>query len=313
MDFKQFLRENKAVLMEGALGERLKREYGIVFDEQVAMAGLIYEETGAIALTELWNQYMDIACRQKLPFIATTPTRRANQKRVAASRYSERIIADNVTFLRNIQKKSEFPMYIGGLMGCKGDAYTGAGALSEAEAEMFHAWTAERFCKAQIDFLYAGIMPTLPEAAGLAKAVDRMKVPYIISFTIQKDGRLIDGTAIADAIAYIDRITKNRPVCYMANCVHPRIVYQALIQPCNDFEIIKERFRGIQANTSPLSYAELDHAEELHSSEPEVFAEEMMKLQEIADIQIWGGCCGTDQRHMEQVAKKIRENLEDER
>lgn len=307
MEFTQLLREYSYILMEGALGERLKREYEITFDEQIAMAGLIYQETGALALTELWNQYMDIARRYQFPFIATTPTRRANRERIAASDYSEQIIADNVTFLKNIQKKSGIPMCIGGLMGCKGDAYTGAGALTENEAELFHAWTAERFCGAQVDFLYAGIMPTLPEAAGLAKAVDQTNVPYIISFTIMPNGRLIDGTTIADAISYIDHVTRNQPVCYMANCVYPGIVYEALSQPWNDCEMVKARFRGIQANTSPLSYAELEHAKELHNSEPEAFAEDMVKLLKIADIRIWGGCCGTDQRYMEQVAKRIRE------
>ena len=196
-------------------------------------------------------------------------------------------------------------MYVGGLMGCKGDAYTGEGALAEQEAFSFHRWTVEQFYKAGADFLYAGIMPVLSEAAGLARAIDDTGLPYIISFTIQEDGKLIDGTTIADAIRYIDSITTNKPVCYMTNCVHPSIVRQALMQPFNRNDMVRERFRGIQANTSPLSYAELDGAEDLHCSEPEDFAEEMIKLQSVADIKIWGGCCGTDCRHMACVARKL--------
>lgn len=154
--------------------------------------------------------------------------------------------------------------------------------------------------------MYAGIMPTLFEAAGLARAIDDTGLPYIISFTIQADGKLIDGTTITDAIRYIDRVTTNKPVCYMTNCVHPSIVCKALAQPFNQNETVKERFLGIQANTSPLSYAELDGAEELHCSEPEEFAEEMIKLQRVTDIKIWGGCCGTDHRHMEYLARKVK-------
>ncbi|MBQ3029211.1 MAG: homocysteine S-methyltransferase family protein, partial [Lachnospiraceae bacterium] len=138
-----------------------------------------------------------------------------------------------------------------------------------------------------------------------ARAVDDTGLPYIISFTIQEDGRLIDGTTIADAIRYIDGITTNKPVCYMTNCVHPSVVCKALLQSFNWNETVKERFLGIQANTSPLSYAELDGAEDLHCSEPEEFAEEVIKLQRVADIKIWGGCCGTDCRHMECVARKV--------
>ncbi len=150
-------------------------------------------------------------------------------------------------------------------------------------------------------------MPCLPEAAGLAKAASNSNLPYIISFTVQADGRLIDGTSIADAISYIDKATENNPVCYMANCLHPDILRQALTNPFNNIPLVKNRFRGIQANTSPLSYAELDGSKDLKCSEPEDFAQAMLRLTETCKIQIWGGCCGTDDRHTECLAKKLYE------
>jgi len=292
--------------MEGALGERLKREYGLKIDDLIAMANLIYREPGAAALKALWTEYIEIARKHRLPFIATTPTRRANFERILKSGYSGKIILDNVNFLKELQKNCGIEMYVGGLMGCKGDAYTGIGALEEKEAEAFHRWTVEKFQEAHVDFLYAGIMPCLSEATGLARAIDDTGLPYIISFTILQDGKLIDGTTIADAIAYIDGNTINQPVCYMANCVHPSIVRKALTQPFNNTPIVKERFRGIQANTSPLSYAQLDGALDLKCSEPAEFADEMMKLVNIGNFQIWGGCCGTDNRHMECVAQRLK-------
>lgn len=305
MDVSECIGKCPAILMEGALGERLKREYHISFDENVAMAGLMYEQKGREALSELWNGYVDIARRYGLPFLATTPTRRANRDRIALSRYSERIIGDNVRFLRSIQEKADIKMYVGGLMGCRGDAYTAEGALSEEEAYEFHTWTAERFWEAEVDFLYAGIMPSLPEAAGLAKAASDMKLPYIVSFTVQGDGRLIDGTSISDAIRYIDSVAEQKPIIYMSNCIHPRILFQALSQPFNQTPLVRARFRGIQANASPLSYAELDNSIERKCSEPEALANEMIRLSEISDIKIWGGCCGTDNRHMECLARKL--------
>lgn len=309
MDFRACMERHQTILMEGALGERLKREYGLTFDEQIAMASLIYDKKGAAALENLWKEYIDIARRYQLPFMATTPTRRANDLRIAMSGYGNSVIGDNVEFLRNIQRNSDIEMYVGGLMGCKGDAYTGMGALSEKEAFEFHGPTAKLFENAKADFLYAGIMPVLSEAAGMAKAMDKTKLPYIISFTVQADGRLIDGTTISDAICYIDSITDTNPICYMTNCVHPSIVYKALSHPFNQNEIVKKRFLGIQANTSPLSYAELDNSADLHCSEPEDFAAEMLKLSEITEFKIWGGCCGTDNRHLEFLAKGLKSDV----
>ena len=60
MDFETCFNSNRKILLEGALGERLKREYHLKFDENVAMAGLANDVQGQKALYELWNEYMAI-------------------------------------------------------------------------------------------------------------------------------------------------------------------------------------------------------------------------------------------------------------
>ena len=305
MDFRKLIKEHPTILMEGALSQRLQREYGICLDEQIDLAGLVYDPQARKALKTLWEQYRTIAEQYSLPFIATTPTRRANRERIGRSVFDEDLFQKNVDFLRSIQQESQVEMAVGALMGCRGDAYTGEGALTEEEAFSFHAWTIENFKKAEVDFLYAAIMPTLPEALGLARAADISGLPTILSFTIQRDGKLIDGTTIHEAIQEIDSKTVNSPVLYMANCVHPTILYQALSHSFNQTKRVKERFLGIQANTSPLSFAQLDHSADLKSSDPDVFAQQMLRLREVANIHIWGGCCGTDQRHMETLVRNL--------
>ena len=157
--------------MEGALGERLKREFGLDISGNVGMASLVYNAEGRNALRSLWLQYLSIANEYGLPFLATTPTRRANHKRVLHSGYSISIIKDNVKFLQSVLKEIDHPSYLGGLMGCRGNAYTGEGNLSEDDAFKFHRWQAGEFAEAGANFLFAGIMPTLPEATGMARAM----------------------------------------------------------------------------------------------------------------------------------------------
>ncbi len=170
MSFINSFNSNDIILMEGALGERLKRKYGLSFDKDVALAGLVYSEQGRKTLRQLWIQYSEIAYRYNLPFIATTPTRRANKERVEVSRFPETIINDNSVFLREVQSEFRCQSFIGGMMGSYSDAYTGKGALSEEQAYLFHMWQADEFRKADVDFLYAALMPTLPEATGMARA-----------------------------------------------------------------------------------------------------------------------------------------------
>lgn len=305
MRLEEMFASGRNILMEGALGERLKREYGLASDASVALAAMVYSEAGRHALRELWLGYMDIAAAAKLPFIATTPTRRANRDRVAASRYGEEILADNLAFLRSVQQGRAQEVCCGGLMGCRGDAYTGEGALDAKAAHAFHAWQAERLSRAGADFLYAGIMPTLPEALGMVRAMEDTGLPYLISFTVRRDGRLIDGTPILRAVETIDEAVNRPPVCYMANCVHPAIVRRALLQPCNAGELLRRRFQDVQGNTSPLPFDQLDGALELKSAPPEEFARDMLRLREVCGMRIFGGCCGTDDRHMRAVAQLL--------
>lgn len=85
-------------------------------------------------------------------------------------------------------------------------------------------------------------MPVLSEAIGMAVAMSDTDIPYIISFTIQRNGKLIDGHTINDAIYYIDNHVSNKPVCYMTNCVHPDIVYEALSHKFNQTQMVKIAF-----------------------------------------------------------------------
>ncbi len=196
-------------------------------------------------------------------------------------------------------------MYIGGMLGCKGDAYTGQGCLNEEESQIFHGWEIEQFVLAGVDFLYASLIPTVEEALGIARAISQYHVPYNISFTIQENGCLKDGTPISKAIDLIDNAVASKPLCYMTNCVHPNIVYEAVTCPLNDNALVKQRFLVIQANTSELPYDKLDGSKDLKSSSPEYLAECIMRLQSVQKLKIIGGCCGTDNRHMNAIADKL--------
>lgn len=306
MDFDTCFNKSSVILMEGAIGERLKREYNIKFDDMVAMAGLVYNDDSRQAMENIFKEYVKIAEKYRLPFIATTPTRRANKDRVKQSDFNEKIIEDNVKFLNQIKLNAKTNMYVGGLMGCKGDAYKATEVLSIEEAKEFHHWQADLFKNAGADFLFAGIMPALTEAIGMAKAMESTGLPYIISFMIRDNGKLIDGTTINNAIRNIDNKTVKKPIGYMTNCVHPTVLAKALSFPFNKTELLKERFCGIQANTSPLSPEELDNCCDLKLTDGISLANDMMKLSRYFIPKIFGGCCGTDKVYIEELAKRLK-------
>jgi len=304
--FESCIVERGKILMEGALGERLKREYTVQFDPHVDMTRMIEQEEGRRALTNLFLEYAGIAKKYDLPFMAMPTSRRADYERMQRAGCKRELLLDNVAFLRGVQQKSGVEMYVGGLMGNKGDAYTGVGAIGQQEARRYHVWQAEAYAQAQVDFLMAGIMPTLPEVTGMAQALGDTGIPYIISFALEDTGCLVDGTPLAEAIDYIDKTTKEKaPLCYITNCVHPSIVYRALEKPFNRCGLVYDRFWGVQANASPLTFKELDNSVSLRSSEPQALGRSMERLTELMQMRIFGGCCGTDGRHMEEIARRL--------
>lgn len=304
--FSETFYEMPIILMEGAIGERLKKEYNIYPDNQVVLAAHIYNKDSRTYLEKIYQQYIDISKKYKFPLMLMTPTRRANKERVEQSIYSEEIIKDNVDFLKAIREKNFGHIYIGGLMGCKGDAYKGDEGLSIEEVYQFHDWQASLFKESEVDFLYAGIMPTLDESIGMAKALQGTGLPYIMSFMIGCNGKLLDGTTIDQAIACIDDTVDVQPLCYMTNCVHPNITKQALNQSFNQNDRVRKRFKGTQANTSQASPYELEHSKHIICSDVNELADEMVASYKTFGLKIFGGCCGTNDKYIEEIAAILK-------
>ena len=306
LSFIESFRTSPFILTEGAIVERLRHEFHISPDKHIAHAALIYDDSHREILASIYRQYLQIATEFRLPLMLMTPTRRANIEQIAASHSRHKnVLADTMAFLSRFRDEASTPVYIGGLAGCRGNAYDGRYYLSVEEAMEFHFPTVRTLAQSGADYLFAGIMPQLTEAIGMANAMAATGLPYIISFMICRDGRLIDGTFIHDAIDAIEKETSTRPLCYMANCVHPDVLHQALLHPRNDTPLVRQRFQGIQANAANLSPEELDGCDHLISSSPEELADRLMTLLWDFPLKICGGCCGTNQQHMHRFAEML--------
>ncbi len=297
---------NSLILTEGAVGQRIEREFSLKPDVDVMYASLIYDSVGRNALASIYRSYLQVAEDYKLPILLLTNTRRANKDRVSRSKYRDKnMMRDYAAFLRELASKYRCETFIGGMMGCRGDAYSGSEGMNTDEAIEYHSWQMGMFDLEIIDFLFAAIMPALPEALGMAKVMEKSKLPYIISLMISCNGALLDGSTIHNAILKIDTLTKNKPLCYMTNCVHPSILKGALLQKENLTELVKKRFWGIQANAVSLSPQELDNSKSLKTTAAKELAEEFLSLHKLFPLKIYGGCCGTDDSHIIEIARRL--------
>ena len=208
-----------------------------------------------------------------------------------------------IELLNNIRSECESErtkMVISGCIGPRGDGYNPGDMMSEKEAERNHTTQIETLSKTDADLVSAFTMTYVEEAIGLANAAKSAGMPVVISFTVETDGRLPTGQALNDAIHEVDEATNNSPACYIINCAHPTHFQDALAAggPC------LQRIRGIRANASTKSHAELDAAEELDDGDPVELGGQYSGLRRtLHHLNVLGGCCGTDHRHLEESSK----------
>ncbi len=306
---KNTLRISKHILGEGAVIERLRRDTPFALDEVLVNSAFIYNDKKRTALEEIIRQYIDIGHSYDLPVLLSTPTWRASEERIRQAGYQERDVnGDNFLFLERLKKSyGEYgkKIIICGLISCRGDAYKPEEALSSQEAVEFHAWQANMLGRTKVDFLLAATLPASSEAKGLAMAMARTGKPYILSFVLRPQGTLLDGTPVKECIEYIDKTVHPAPLAYMANCTHASTFRAAYRHTSNTSDQARKRIIGLLANTSPLSPEELDECDALQEEAPDSFGKSLAALYTELGIKILGGCCGTDDRHIQQLAEHL--------
>jgi S-methylmethionine-dependent homocysteine/selenocysteine methylase len=188
---------------------------------------------------------------------------------------------------------------VSGCLGPRHDAYEPALLMTASDAEAYHRPQIETFADTEADLATAMTLTYPAEAIGIVVAARAAALPVVLSFTLETDGTLPDGTSLADAIEQVDDATDSYASYYMINCVHPSHFADLLDTDAR----WTMRLRGIRANASLLSHAELDEATELDAGDPVKLGAEYVELRQRSPaLTVLGGCCGTDVRHIKEIA-----------
>jgi S-methylmethionine-dependent homocysteine/selenocysteine methylase len=263
---------------------------------------LLDSEKGRNAILAYFDRYLPMAVAHGVGFILESPTWRANPDWAAKAGYGRKRLAelnrDGVALLREVRAKYESahtPILISGAIGPRGDGYNPGSLMTPKEAADYHGWQIGIFREEGVDCVTAFTMTNVNEALGVALAAKTADVPCVLSFTLETDGRLPTGETLKDAIERVDRESGASPIYYMINCAHPTHFSGAL----DSGSAWVKRLRAIRANSSCKSHAELDNSPELDIGNPqELGAQYADLLRRFPHINVLGGCCGTDHRHL---------------
>ena len=291
--------EHPFILSEAAICERLRGNDAITLHPTLFNTPLIYDESAAKLLASITHQYIDIGREFGVPI--TAPTWRLDAERVAAADVPPTINRDAVEFVKKIKADSGYDLvYLAGLMATKNNCYDPAAALSVLEAEQFHAAQAQQLASTGLDFLLAQTMPAVTEAEGMARAMIASGLPAVISFCINRDGRVLDGTPLDEAIDLLDDRLEGAPLAYAVNCSHPDFIKADQMNPR-----ALSRLIGIWANASAREHSELEQTEESVADDIGQWTDAMVRLHQLHGVKILGGCCGTTDQHLRAMCEQV--------
>ena len=259
---------------------------------------LVDDEHGRDLLTHYYEQYIDIARRAGAAVQLETPTWRASHDWGDRLGYPtaelRRVNRDSVALLDGLRDRAGLESFlISGCVGPRGDGYVAGEVVDPDDAAAYHTPQIEAFADAGADLITVLTLTGVGEAIGIVRAARATGIPVSISFTLEQDGRLPDGTALSSAIAEVD--AAGGPDYFMLNCAHPTHMAPAFAD-AGDW---RSRIAGMRANASTSSHAELDAATDLDEGDPTELRTAQDALRpHLPALAVVGGCCGTDARHV---------------
>lgn len=268
---------------------------------------MLKDAAGVAALRKYFRSYAEIAKRHGTGLVLETATWRASADWAARLGYDAKALATmnraTVRMLEEVRRdygSQSTPVVISGCVGPRGDGYVPHRLMTADQARDYHRAQIETFAATAADLVTALTMNYTDEALGIARAARDAEMPVVIAFTVETDGKLPTGQTLAQAIDRVDQDTSGYPAYYMINCAHPTHFEHELARG----GAWTERIRGLRANASCKSHAELNDSAELDFGDPRELGALYARLHgHLAGLNVLGGCCGTDQRHIERIAE----------
>lgn len=299
---------NPRMLTDGGLETTLIYKYGLDLPHFAAFPLLENSETSNF-LNHYYIKYLELAKKNRTGFILETATWRASPdwgKRLGYSLEAlqavNRLAVEKLQALKQLYSSEIDPIFISGCIGPRSDGYSVHDTMTVEVATQYHDFQIAALQKAGADVISALTINYIDEALGIVQAARKNGIRVVISFTLDRDGNLPSGERLQTAIERIDQETENYPLYYMINCSHP----SHFINKLQDNGPWIFRLMGIRANASCKSHEELDNATKLDIGDRKQLASWYKLLQNaLPNLKVYGGCCGTDELHIDAICKKI--------
>ena len=300
--------DQKFYLTEGGTETEILYKWGFELPE-FAMFPLLDNPEADAVIRNIYRRYFDVAEARDTGLLILGHDYRASPDWGEKLGYSPDALANmqrrTIRFLAEMRAEYEGRVtdaFIAGCIGPRGDAYGTGGDITEAQAEDYHSVQLTTLKNTEADMAIAMTFNNIPEAVGVVLAAAALEIPVGISLTLTTDSRLRSGPTLREAVETIDERTDGGAAWFGTNCSHPLEFEPALVDdgPWTD------RLRYIRPNAVKMERVALCKLGHLEDGDPVELGQQMGEVARrfpLADI--LGGCCGTDERHLDEIAKNV--------
>lgn len=295
-------------LTDAGLETDLIFNHGIEIREFAAHT-LLAESKGREAMANYFRGFLSLARDVGAGYILDSQTWKAHVHWAEALGATEADLRkanhDSVDLI--VQLRDEFsgnaqPIVLNAVIGPQGDAYAPEHDRAAHQAEEYHSKQIGWLAETSVDMVTALTFTQSDEAIGLVRAAKAADLPVVISFTVETEGDLPNGEPLGEAINAVDAETDSAAAYFMVNCAHPDHFLHIL----EDDQDWAARIRGVRCNASRKSHAELDESTTLDDGNPdELSAQYQLIGENLPNLNVFGGCCGSDLRHVKAIARAM--------
>jgi len=300
--------DGRIYLTEGGIETEIMYKDGFELPH-FAMFPLLDDPAALAAMQDIWRRSLTVAAETGCCAVMNGLDYRASPDWGELLGYTRDGLASVqhrcIDFLREIAREFEADIekiYISGTIGPRGDAYSLNRKITAEEAEDYHSVQLATLKEAGVDMAWAMTFNNIPEAVGATKAARTAGVPLAMGLTLDSTCKLKSGPTLGEAIVAIDAQTDAGPDFYACNCSHP-----LEFEPALDGGPWLERLRCIRPNASAMEKIALCKLGHLEDGDPVELGRQMADVAErLPHMDIFGGCCGTDERHLREIATQVR-------
>ncbi len=297
----------KYYITEGGIETEILYKWG--FDiPHFAMFPLLENPKAVAAIKGMYRRYLDVVAKYNHAALIGGFDYRASPDWGKLLGYSPAALHDSniqsIEFLREMAGEysdSIEDFLFTGCVGPRGDAYLTKNEMDRNAAQDYHSVQLTTLKEAEVDLAWALTFSDPEEAIGVCLAAKEIDLPLAVSFSLDSSHRLNTGMEFAKAIEYVELETDCYPEFYSLNCSHPAEFNPAITK--GDWIKRVRCFRPNAAKMDKLSLCKLGHLEE---GDPVELGTEMNDLRKrFEHIDIWGGCCGTCEKHLEEIVRHL--------